>query len=388
MSDIDLTCKGCGAILECQDLEDSQLYTLDNSGLPFVISCPPGYACNQGNSLTLQCCNQQLSVTFPKGATAQVKQLLSNSLMQQCQVIRASCGGATSAMFYNSPQSCTVLCPDGTPFVYTIQAGAVAAPSLQQANKLAFAQACVLAKQNKVCPKASKPTLDAYWTLDESGTSNNRVDKIHSIALLPSGVLNIMTGAPALFNNGVSFPEAGVISSFDSGAAPGLKIQTSNGWSIFGWFKILEWPTFPSYSVEKKLRFQALTAHMDIQMVWDSSTQKVTFFFEDNTTADFTPADFTPAVGTWYFFHLFFDPVTAKCGYSMNNGAEVLSLGGAVFASTTSGELSLSQNWALPDTVRVALLVDEMGVKLSSKLTSVEVTYLYNGGAGRTWPLT
>lgn len=235
---------------------------------------------------------------------------------------------------------------------------------------------------------AASLNLDFYWTLDEAGTAANRVDKVAALPLFPSGVGNVITGAPALFSNGLAFIESGAFSSFDSGVIPSLKIQTANGWSMFGWFKVLDWPVFPSYSVEKQFRYHTTAGPFaDNTLVWDSFNQHVEFTFNDNNFNTYNPADFVPVTGTWYFFHMFFDPVNTQVGYSINNGVAVLGPIGAVYAAATNGVITLSQTWALGPTATNALLFDEFGMKLSRILTPAEVTFLYNAGVGRTWPL-
>lgn len=227
-----------------------------------------------------------------------------------------------------------------------------------------------------------------YWTLDEAGTAANRVDKVAALPLFPSGAGNVITGAPALFNNGLAFIEAATFSSYDSGTDPQLKIQGAAGYSFWGWFKVLDWPVFPSYSVEKQFRFHnTLGPSIDNTMVWDSFNKHVEFTFNDNAFNTYNLADFVPVTGTWYFFHMFFDPVSTKVGYSINNGANVLGPAGAAYVANTNGIITLSQTWALPDTATNALLLDEFGVNLSRILTPAEVTFLYNAGAGRTWPV-
>lgn len=228
---------------------------------------------------------------------------------------------------------------------------------------------------------------DAYWTLDEAGTLTNRVDKVHGVIMFQVAP-GVITGAPALFSNGLAFIEAGFNSDMDSGFVPGLALQSSNGFSLWGWFKVLDWPVFGSYGIEKEMEYRnSIGPFLNVEMVWDTATQTVTFRFQDNTINTYNLTPFAPAIGTWYFFHLFFDPITTKVGYSINNGANVLGSAGAVYAANLDGAISFFQQWALANTPTNALLVDEFGMKLSRILTPAEVTFLYNGGAGRTWPL-
>jgi hypothetical protein len=233
----------------------------------------------------------------------------------------------------------------------------------------------------------SPVSLDFYWTMDEAGGAVSRVDKVHALQLFQNGVGQNIIGSPALFNNGLAFIEAGTFSSFDSGFQPQLKIQSSNGFSFFGWFKVLDWPVFPSYSVEKQFRFRnSIGPFVDNTLVWDSFNKHVEITFNDNAFNTYNLTDFVPVTGAWNFFHMFFDPVSTKVGYSINNGANVLGPAGASYAANTNGDITLSQTWAVADSAVNSLLFDEFGVKLSRILTPSEVSFFWNGGAGRTWP--
>ena len=208
MSDI-IPCRGCGALLDCQEIEDPEIYTLDNAGLPFVFNCPPGYVCAQGSSLSLQCCDKVLSVDFPNGATDVQRTALSNNLVQQCQVILASCnGGITTEFFYNTPQRCTALCPDGSPFSYTIQAGAVAGKTQSQANQLALQLACNRAKQIRICMGALDRTSCCNGVAFTGKITANRSGLTWSVVSgsLPTGLAlaagpsstGLITGTPTV----------------------------------------------------------------------------------------------------------------------------------------------------------------------------------------------
>lgn len=53
--------------------------------------------------------------------------------------------------FCNTPQDCTVTCPDGTPFTYTVPAGLFCQPTQAQADALAQAYACDQAAKHIIC---------------------------------------------------------------------------------------------------------------------------------------------------------------------------------------------------------------------------------------------
>lgn len=62
-------------------------------------------------------------------------------------------------VFFNNLQQCNYGCPDGLPFIYQVGAGLIAAPTQQEADAMAFAYACNLARINRLC--LSDLTLNA-----------------------------------------------------------------------------------------------------------------------------------------------------------------------------------------------------------------------------------
>lgn len=154
MSDI-TTCRGCGVILDCQEIEDPNLYTLDNAGLPFVTNCPPGFSCNQSDQTTLHCCDKFITVDYPKNSTEIQRTALLDAAIQQCRVIEAFCSGGPpddrKQLYFNTTQNCTSLCPDGSPFTYTVPPGIVLAFSQSDADRIAGEIACRNAKALKIC---------------------------------------------------------------------------------------------------------------------------------------------------------------------------------------------------------------------------------------------
>lgn len=68
------------------------------------------------------------------------------------------CPGPQVVFFYNDAQSCTVNCPDGTPFTWTVPARSIIASTTAIANAQAFALACNLAstRGNGICFRSAR----------------------------------------------------------------------------------------------------------------------------------------------------------------------------------------------------------------------------------------
>lgn len=145
--------------LDCDSLADTDLYSIEQPLFPFVLECPPGFDCGTGDHFEMVCCGQLMSVQFPANATVDDKQTLIQELVNQCGVRMAFCGGGLPQklpnnpviLFQNTPQQCTVYCPDGSPFVYTVAAGIFAATTQAEADANAANYACAQANLRKVC---------------------------------------------------------------------------------------------------------------------------------------------------------------------------------------------------------------------------------------------
>ncbi len=245
---------------------------------------------------------------------------------------------------------------------------------------------------------------DLYWTLDEA--AGNRIDKVHSVALVPGGG-GVITAQPALFSNGLGFAEKGAGNSNLAVTGTTLMgIQSANGWSWCFWFKVNDWaPPVPAPWNQSPTLLWAGGATFAITVIWDpvetalpcqtgAFPNTVGFSFSDNNLNLYCGPPLAVALGVWNFAHLFYDPVAAQVGYQINNFAPIYSpiFGGPPTPPLFTGpphnsNLIFSQNWALAGTTNIPVIVDEMLFKLSRILTPAEITYLWNGGAGRTWPV-
>lgn len=142
--------------LDCFSDEDTNLYSIESPLFPFVIECPQGFDCSNPDSFQMVCCGQVLSAQFPPNATVDDKQTIIQGIVNQCGVRMAFCGQNNNPndphiLFYNRPQNCTVKCPDGSPFVFTVAAGTFAGSDQATVDKQAADYACVQAGLRKIC---------------------------------------------------------------------------------------------------------------------------------------------------------------------------------------------------------------------------------------------
>lgn len=156
-------CPICQPII-CDAPDDTALYSLEQSLFPFVLNCPPGFDCGGSGGFNMVCCGQLLSVSFPPGATADEKTALIQGIVNQCAAILPLCGQGqgcqnppcnppppTTQLFYNRAATCSVPCPDGTVFVFTVPAGTFAALTQAIADQEALDFACQQVVLRRVC---------------------------------------------------------------------------------------------------------------------------------------------------------------------------------------------------------------------------------------------
>lgn len=185
-----LPCSGCGASLDCSNLDPSDLYSLQSENFPFLTNCPSSYNCTGANELRMICCGQELVASYPPGATYAQRLSVVSRLWQQCAVLLDFCAGlpasspartgnppddppghedgpaippAKTQLFYSTPQTCTKVCPDSSVFNYTTPAGLYLAQTQEQANDRAFQFACQQVNLSK-CPPCRTISLSSLPT--------------------------------------------------------------------------------------------------------------------------------------------------------------------------------------------------------------------------------
>ena len=145
-------CPTCQALVaDCPD--DSSLYSIESSIFPFVFNCPPGYDCGNADGFKMVCCGTLLSVDFPPNATADQKTSLIQGVVNECAALLPACGSNNpKILFYNRDATCTIKCPDGSIFTYTVVAGTFAAATQSDADAEAQAYACEQVSLREICP--------------------------------------------------------------------------------------------------------------------------------------------------------------------------------------------------------------------------------------------
>lgn len=228
--------------------------------------------------------------------------------------------------------------------------------------------------------------------MEEAGTAD-RIDKVQGVILTnnPSGgaALEYLGSAAGLIGNAVNCFVGAPGGTANAGLATSplsnpKVVQLGTGFSWVGWFNVgadfdaaqANWlnlfggPGFP-YRVTLALHTGGLI-------------QAIT---TDGVNTDFINWAVNYTIGAWTFFHIWFDPADGKFRLDVNNsGAPVASVNVYVIPSTAgqNGQIFFQVPSAFGTGFNLSY--DEIGYKLNRKLTPAEIAFLYNAGAGRTWP--
>lgn len=231
--------------------------------------------------------------------------------------------------------------------------------------------------------------VDAYWTMEEIGLATNRVDKVHSVALIP----NAQTGIDAStgkIGNGLGFYERGdtLGSIFTTPNTTNLSITNNLGWSCCMWINVL---TADSFSSGQQITWSdGFLQSFQIHGTNFLGNYRVDFQIGDANGNFFFPPNWFPVLGVWNFLHVFYDPVSQTVGWSINLGAPNVAVGPIpFFGEPNAAHFDIRDNFqnAPGGPGTLAVVIDEVAMKLTRIFTATELSSLYNGGAGRTWPL-
>lgn len=127
--------------------------------------------------------------------------------------------------------------------------------------------------------------------------------------------------------------------------------------------------------------------YFNLIFVWEQAPSFISITCENSVDSfNYRKSFFPVTLGDWYFFHIFWKDGTF--GYQINNGAENLSPDALFIGDTPTlmyPRCGFHCNTAVAG--NSDLSIDEWAIS-GKKFTPAQLTYLYNAGAGRTWPVT
>lgn len=224
---------------------------------------------------------------------------------------------------------------------------------------------------------ASPVSVTAYWPLDNSTVDTDQVDSVGGSNLIVNSS-PVGPGVAGKIGNGVPF-NFGSYGRYDTTSSQ-LNYTAGNSLSYWGWFKILGVDL--GYGFSPYFSYYCFFGQqLMIELANTNNPGNVHIM----DTAGGNDAYFNVSLGAWHFFHLFHDATQDKCGYSIDNGAEVVFPNAQAWQTDVTCEVILAGgNFA----ALCSVIFDEIGIVIGNKLTSAQVSYLYNSGNGRTWPIT
>jgi hypothetical protein len=218
--------------------------------------------------------------------------------------------------------------------------------------------------------------LKAYWSMDQTSVAFGVV----TISDATSNHINLISsfGGWSLVAGKISQALALANGGFADTSGPAITAITNpgNGFTLCGWFK-------STFGVG------------DLGSIWEFDWQGSPGYYfileinnggiltlRTNHSPEFSEIDIVyPLDGAWHFYRAGIDPADHKMKLQLDNGA-INSDGPLTLAPTAANSFHFGTASFIPDVDRV---YDEMGI-WNRWLSNADIAYLYNGGAGRTYP--
>lgn len=235
-------------------------------------------------------------------------------------------------------------------------------------------------------PPVTGAHLSFYWTMDEGGVA----DKVDSAQGLHWPIRTTGVAGAGLFSNGIHCPPDPVLTNnpgLTLFGTPAITINqaTSIGIGVWFWIKIDAYGAFileyffdtsdPLHTNLFKLLLSSggpASTTLELQHVNDP----------DSNSID-TPA-LSWALGTWHMVALNYDKTFHTLSIYVDGVLSVTGPDPSVYPDLTNTDLRLF-NLSGPGSV-LDFTVDELGMCLGAPLSPAQITALYNGGVGVTWP--
>ncbi len=220
-------------------------------------------------------------------------------------------------------------------------------------------------------------SLISYWKFDESGASDTRVDVAGNNDLTPDlgGGLSVVAGK---IGNAVGFDtlNRGLITAVPS---TDLIYDPTRGMSFTGWVKSTDTAFVDSNTL---FRLESLDAPIN-QWAFTIGTGLNSVNFNCNDGTNIEGISKAIVLATWHFIRAWIDPADNKIRFQLDLGTT--DVGTDVFSAfETAIQSQVTMRTAIFGTPRDKQF-DEFGV-WDGVISDDTASFLYNGGAGRTFP--
>ena len=226
--------------------------------------------------------------------------------------------------------------------------------------------------------------LSFYWNLSETGNA----DKVDSVSGLHLPAFTFTTGVVGLFGSGVrlntAINEAGLSLSGSSSLA--YNSGLTSGYSFWFWWRLASGATGTPETLAQ-LQFTDSSGFQEnslsLEVFPSAHTIKVTHFGDSPGTHFSVNPSFSFTTGGWHLLTAVWDKPNHKLKAYID-GTFVSGIADTTSSlSTNSGAFSV-YNIAGVDTYLCD--IDEMGICLRTALNDSQVSGLWNGGTGKTYP--
>lgn len=224
--------------------------------------------------------------------------------------------------------------------------------------------------------------LSFYWTMNEA--SGDRIDSAAGVHWpLKAGTLV----EPALFSYGIEINAN--IRGLETINNPSIVITqaNSNGISFWYWVKVVARGSTINNGVFCDLN-DFNTGNNELSLFLyslDGATTVLDFFHSNGVNApEIVSPHLSWTLGSWHMVAGVYD----KVNQTLTIYADGVSVGSV--ADTFTYPDLVNSDWALTTSNPIGtppdMIFDELGLCLNGALTQTQITALYNGGAGVTWP--
>lgn len=233
-------------------------------------------------------------------------------------------------------------------------------------------------------PPVTGAHLSFFWTMDEGGAANKLDSTVGLSWPLTAGTL----AAVGLFSNGTGITPA-VFGQHGLAllGTPDITINqtTSTGISMWFWIKIVTYgPDFVPLKLDTSDVMHTNRLFLNIGF-----TDALNGFMELDHTNDTddvfvdTP-NLTWALGAWHMVAATYDKTAHTLNIYVDGALSATIVDAFVYPDLTNSDFTFKYTSAAVETAEY--IIDEFGLSTKGALTAAQVTALYNGGAGVTWP--
>lgn len=241
-------------------------------------------------------------------------------------------------------------------------------------------QDIVVLRRPAVAPSTLNNNLVSFWKLDEASNST-RNDSIGS-----NHLADVNTNVPQTSGQIGNAVQMGAAGSKQLRIADNASLSITGDLTIVLWVRADSLPGAGQYPGLVSKWGNGSDGGKSYVIDYDGDSSRFSFVASPDGSAQ-TPVTAStfgaPSTVTWYFIVAQHDDAANTIGISVNNGTiDTAAFTGPIFNSTANFEVGVLANLFFCECKE-----DALGI-WSRKLTALELTKLYNGGAGCEYPWT